>query len=507
MYAIMEYKGRPHETDSYSPPGNRRTPHTDDVRIVACHSYIEACDDPFGPDAPFQFHLGVRYPTGQFVPFEQQRNSRQQIEKILRELPATVKIVSISYGGGTPAGLLGADMPFASIAAAGNEDRETFLPPGFPENEGLRRIRAAVAADKVLYVSGYNAVKAAEEGIYERDGVTGCIGEGFSEGCIWAPAWFGYPYYARDEDRIVDFGGTSASAPHVASALASVLAVFPETTPQNLIRVAKACAIPTPSLPGGVGRADFTCMTKMGSDGQWRVLSANEFAGLISPDRMNHLVFPGDARVSGTFVPASGKPVVLATRARSAFSFSAGIPAFSPENHAPGPFPVVAGDGERPALGAGIATDGGLFAAASLGSRDGFFGLGGRYGYKGARGVDAEAGHRNLYARFSRQWSSAAPLIREIRGDAVGLTAEYAFRLSPETVATLSAHADRFVGGRADTAFGAVRIEGGRWNRSAEARIDSRLSGSESLSLTADWRRLARGGGAAGAAAGYRLAF
>ena len=39
---------------------------------------------------------------------------------------------------------------------------------------------------------------------------------------------------------------------------------FPETTPQNLIRVAKACAIPTPSLPGGVGRADFTCMTKMG---------------------------------------------------------------------------------------------------------------------------------------------------------------------------------------------------------------------------------------------------
>ena len=197
---------------------------------------------------------------------------------------------------------------------------------------------------------------------------------------------------------------------------------------------------------------------------------------------------------------------MLGTRVRGAFDFASGIPAFSPGSHAPGPFAVVAGVGERPALGAGFATAGGLFAAASLGGRDGFFGLGRRHGYKGARGVDAEAGHRNLYARFSRQWSSAAPLVREIRGDVVGVTAECAFRLSPETVATLSAHADRFVGGRADTAFGAVRIDGGRWNRSAGARLDRRLSGSESLSLTADWRRLARGG-AAGAAAGYRLAF
>ena len=102
---------------------------------------------------------------------------------------------------------------------------------------------------------------------------------------------------------------------------------------------------------------------------------------------------------------------MLGTRVRGAFSFAAGIPAFSLENHASGLFPIIAGDAKHPALGAGIMTDGGLFAAASLGSKDSFFGLGGRCEYSGTRGVDMEAGHGNIHVRFSRQWSTAAPLI------------------------------------------------------------------------------------------------
>ena len=240
-------------------------------------------------------------------------------------------------------------------------------------------------------------------GIYEKSmGSYSCTG--IDDGCIWATDGLQYPVFGRDEDLIVDASRQEVGAAHVASALASVLAVFPETEPRELIRLAKACAIPTPSLPGGVGRADIRCMTKTGDDGEWRVVSADEFARLLAPAAMTRLAFPGDARIAATFAGRSGKPVVLGTRVRGAFDFASGIPAFAPENHAPGPFPVVAGDGERPALGAGIMTDGGWFAAASLGRRDAFFGLGGRHGYKGARGVDAEAGQRNFHARFSRQW-------------------------------------------------------------------------------------------------------
>ena len=87
------------------------------------------------------------------------------------------------------------------------------------------------------------------------------------------------------------------------------------------------------------------------------------------------------------------------------------------------------------------------------------------------------------------------------------MTAEHAFNVSPETATTLSAHADRFVGGRADTVFGAVTVRGSRWNRSTAASIDHRPSGRESLSLTADRHWLARGADAVGVATKYRLAF
>ena len=418
--------------------------------------------------------------------------------RFLRNLPDSVKIVSISYKGSTPAAILGADLPFASIQPTGNNDRDTFLTPGRVDNPQLANIRAAIAADKMLLVSGYSTPDA-RRGVYKRGIATGCEGEGYSEGCIWAPSWIAYPYDGSDEDRIVDFGGTSASAPHVASALASVLAVFPETTPQNLVRLAKACAIPTPSLPGGVGRADFTCMTVMDGNGEWRVVSSEEFAGLISPNRMNAMVFPGDARVTGSFVGRSGRTVELGTSLRGVYGFSAGIPGNAMRET--GFFPVLVADNGNPAVGGGYMSSDGMFLSAAMGDRDGFFGLG---GYSGTRSVDAEIGHRNLYARFSRQWSSA-PLIRAVRGDSMGLTAEYSFAVG-ETLVNLAGHMDRFAGGRADTVFGAVDINGSAWNHSLSLSVDHALSDASSLSFHADGHRSAHGD-AMGAAVRYRLSF
>ena len=372
-------------------------------------------------------------------------------------------------------------------------------------------MRDAIRADKLLLVSGYNAPKAREEGIYERDGVTGCLGEVFTDGCIYAPAWLAHPIDAGDEDRIVDFGGTSASAPHVAAALASVLAVYPDTSPQDLIRLAKACAIPTPSLPGGVGRADFACMTKTGDDGEWRAVTADEFAALLSPDRMNGIVFPGDARITGTFVGRNGKPVTLGTRTRGAFGFTgfaAGVPGVS-LGRAAGVFPVAA-DGEgNPSVGFGYMAESGLFAAAAWGSRPGFFGLGKRYGYVNAAAFDASAGHRNAYVRLSRQTSSA-PYVRKVRGDALGVTATGTFEVGARTWLTLSAHADRFLGGRAATAFGPVTIDASPWNGAARLFAERRIGrggagGAVTLSLDSLWR--GRGRGETIIEAGYAVRF
>ena len=501
MFAIMEYKGDPHEPEAYSPPGNRRTPHSDNVRVVACHSYIRACEGPFGDNAPFQFHLGVRYPGG-----GQDLDSEQQIENILDDLPGTVKIVSTSYGGSTPSVLKGARLPFASIEITGNDDRETYL-AAVHNVDDIQRMREAIRADKLLLVSGYNVIKA-RDGVYERDGVTGCKGAVFTDGCIWVPNGFGYPPDVNNEDRTIDFGGTSAAAPHVASALASVLAVFPDTSPVDLIRLAKACAIPTPSLPGGVGRADFACMTKTGDDGEWRVVTADEFAALLSPDRMSGLVFPGDARITGTFVGRNGKPVTLGTRTRGAFGFTgfaAGVPGVS-LGRAAGVFPVAA-DGEgNPSVGFGYMAESGLFAAAAWGSRPGFFGLGKRYGYVNAAAFDASAGHRNAYVRLSRQ-TSAAPYVRKVRGDALGVTATGTFEVGARTWVTLSAHADRFLGGRAATAFGPVTIDASPWNGAAQLFAERRIEGGGAVTLAVGRLWPGRGRGETSIKAGYAVRF
>ena len=501
MFAIIEYEGAPPQNDAVAYPGVRRTPHGDAVMAVACHSYIRACEDPYAfSNTPYLFRLGVRIPSEDHL----------QMERVVNNLPSTIKIVSASYSGDTPAAIRGDTLPFASIEAAGNENRDTLTPPGFQDNEGLRNIHAA--AGKMLFVAGYNTEKAAE-GVYERSEYSvGCIGErpseGLSEGCIWAPELHKIPRTDTGFTNILGVGGTSAAAPHVASALASVLAVFPDMSPQDLIRLAKACAIPTPSLPGGIGRADFACMTKTGDDGEWRVVTADEFAALLSPDRMSGIVFPGDARITGTFVGRNGKPVTLGTRTRGAFGFTgfaAGVPGVS-LGRAAGVFPVAA-DGEgNPSVGFGYMAESGLFAAATWGSRPGFFGLGKRYGYVNAAAFDASAGHRNAYVRLSRQTSSA-PYVRKVRGDALGVTATGTFEVGARTWLTLSAHMDRFLGGRAATAFGPVTIDASPWNGAARLFAERRIEGGGAVTFTVDRLWPGRGRGETSVKAGYAVRF
>ena len=441
MYAIAEY----------GPPNDL---HANQVRSVACRSYIVHgdCDDPRAA-TPFTLH-GT-----------EEVGDAAQTRDLRRRIGPAVKLVSVSIRplGNDMVGSEGAFLPFAVVQSAGNDRREAFFPPDeVARNSAIvrnvRNVRAAVAADKVLYVGGY---RANDDGSVERHPEsTGCAG--VDEGCLYAP--YTFPV------GTVSVSGTSYSAPNVASALASVLAVFPETKGTDLIRLAKACARAEPGL-SGLGRADFSCLTTMDENGEWRVVGVG---AIVAPAAMNRLSFPGEARIGGSFTGSGGVPITLATVRPGLFAatgFSAGLPAGAPAApDASGFFPVVLKSAGADAFGGGYATEDGFFAAAAYGRRRGFFGLDGAFGWDGAHALDADMGHRNVFLRLSRQWS-AGRLVRAARGTALGLTAHKRFRLAPAVALELSATADRFLGGSAETVFGPVSIAGSDWNEAASAAL------------------------------------
>ncbi len=410
---------------------------------------------------------------------------------------ASTRIVSHSTGEGGFIRVFGGlgTYPYVVINSAGNDARATFLPTGETYNraEGQRyrhgvavanngwdNVFAAADRGDVLYVAGW--VKNSD-GTYGRDpGSTGC--EGLENACIYAPM------VLTVNGR--SYNGTSLSAPYVASALASVLAIFPETQGKELIRLAKACAVNQPGLPG-LGIADFSCMTVLDESGQWRVVSDSEFGVLAAPTAMRSLVFPGDAMISSAFSGPNGAEIVLGTKLRGFFGFSGRMPVdlkaiqeSLQERHTGGSkagfFPVIAGDEATIMAGGGYVSNDGFFTMVGLGRRPDFFGLGKAFGYDGGTSLDLEFGHRNFFARMSQQWASGR-LIKEVEGKAFGLTGTWDVELSPQLTTTFTVHADKFAGGRADTAFGIVDIQGGPWSKAVELAFTRDLAESSSLAL------------------------
>ena len=450
MYAILEA----------TPDGHS---HSNGVRWVACNSYISACTDPQGSDVPFTVY-----------------NTEQEgysFEDLLPDVAASIKLVSISVRPVN--GIIGdngAGLPFVVVQSAGNDAREEFFHPGddFEGDPALadqkRNILAAIAANKVLYVGGYRIT---ENGEYVRsNSSTGCTG--VASGCLYTPDEFTLPGHA--------FTGTSASAPHLASALASVLALFPDTDGTDLIRLAKSCSIRESTL-SGLGRADFHCMTRLDDDGQWRLLTQNELDSIImrgptptgcmiGPASMRRMAFPGRTSVSGEFGKAGSEETIrLGLTHMGTFNYAAGVPTYNDEDGTVGFFPVIAGDERNNVIGLGYAWENGLFSRATFGQRDEFFGLGRRHGYQGGIALDTDIGHKNVYARFSYRESEGGRLIDEAKGSAFGFTAREKFTVNEDMNVSLAANVDKFIGGSADTAFGPVTMESSPWNKQLESKL------------------------------------
>ena len=353
----------------------------------------------------------------------------------------------------------------------------------------IPEVATALRENKLIFVAGYDVV----DGQFVRHQYSVSC-EGAEDYCLYAPFIF------EAGNGIV--AGTSFSVPQVAAALASVLAVFPDTEYTELAKLARVCAVSESGLDG-LGRADFTCMTVMDDNGEWRVVGVGD---VISPMAMQSMRFPGRASMSGTFDNNEGESVQLGLTSLGTFDFIPGVPVMTEES-VTGFFPVLAGDEKNHVIGIGFANKGGWFSRVAYGQRDNFFGLGAGYGYTGSTSLDADFGHRSLFTRVSWQLSNASRLIREAEGVALGFGAQRDVYTKGGLTVNLAANTSRFLGGSADTVFGPIRIEQSQWNREVAAKAIYAFSDLSSMDVAADYHQSGSGNDDVGIKASLNVRF
>ena len=345
----------------------------------------------------------------------------------------TVKIVNYSQvGSHAPDHIGNGNLPYLIIHSVGNGSGNL---PWFHDlltQTEKDTVNRAIAAHKLLFVGGWDRDT---DGNYIRHEYSdSCLG--VDGGCLWAQFEFdvGYGIYK----------GTSYSAPQVSSALASVLAVFPDTSHQDLAKFGKSCAKKTGegieellAESGGTGVADFNCMGD--------IVSA-----------LTNLPTGGTANVviDGETVRMSGRRLSLPSYV-SHTTVLAGIP------ESGGSFTTVA-NGERGASIVGSYSDGAMFASVAAGPRDDFFGH--TRGHEGVFELRGSAGHKNLFLTLSEQYSIGGGAIRSAHGTSFALMAQERFSLTERTTLTASAGVHRFLGGEADISSGSVRLDADGWD-------------------------------------------
>ena len=452
------------------------------VSRTACESHILGCD----AGRPFNLISADDLE-------EEGRRDYNLADAYRYLVPSTTKIVSGSFAPSSTAmgELTRQNTPFAFIQAAGNSPTEDGSDPASEFGHWRNAwndsdIAAALRNNKVLVVAGYRIV----DGEYIRDeGSVSC--EGVEEHCLYAP----FMFQTEDGER---YFGTSHSVPQVASALGSVLAVFPDTESTELVKLAKACAVAEERL-NGLGRADFTCMTVMSDGGQWQVVGVDD---ILSPLAMQGMQFPGRASMSGTFANSAGNEITLGLTSLGLFTFTPGVPVIT-EDSVTGFFPIALGEEDEYTLGVGYVTDSGWFGRVAHGRRDSFFGLGSAHGYAGSTAMDADVGHRSVFARLSWQKSDSTRLIHKAEGIAVGLGAQHDVYQDGGFTIGVAGNVSKFLRGSADTAFGPVSIGESRWNHEVSATATYEFQNDASFEVAVDHQEF----GGADIKAAYRVRF
>ncbi len=270
--------------------------HAQQVGTIACQSYIQSGDCGNHAGRFISADGTIRTETG-FSPFTKvvvlPKSDRAKLLAFqeIAKMPA-VRIV-VSTGGGNDAAVSISDS-YLTIHSIGNQWADISLDDLPLSSEDRVKIVVAIREHRLIYVAGW--IKDANGNYIRHPGSVSCRGDDIREGCVWTQFDFHYG------------GGTSYSAPQFAAALASVLAVAPETTSENLAKLGKACVKRRGEgieellrVSGGLGVADFACISD--------VVSA--MANLPDGGRTN-------VTVNGQRVTLSAREIVLP---------SAGMPA------------------------------------------------------------------------------------------------------------------------------------------------------------------------------------
>ena len=427
--------------------------HARRVTRVACESYIQSGDCASQPGRiRYQERLaktatgtyytvyGTKTETGTapFFKLVDLEDTQPWGRAELAGMPE-VKIVNFSSTADRSDRLIGdGNPPYLVINSVGNNSGSHPFPDGQVSAERMARIKRAIGGNRLILVAGWD--KDADGRYIPHRRSSTCGGNEVREGCVWA----------RYEFEIDDgsYYGTSYSAAQFTGALASVLAIAPDTTPRNLAGFAKACLKRRGEgieellrTSGGLGVADFACM------GDIVAAMAN---------------LPGGTTANLT---VNGRPVTLSGR-DIAFSFAGGaVPEPEPEEEKEesgfffGALPNGGGE-ENLLLVAGYRS-GDLFASLSGGTRDDFFGFAREHGQVRQAGV--AAGHGNLFLTLTEQVSSGGSVISGAKGRSLTVTARETVSLTDATDLTAALAADRFLGGEASLPFGTTDLGAGGW--------------------------------------------
>ena len=365
--------------------------------------------------------------------------------KLVTSTDASPNAVRALFEDGNP--------PYLVVQIAGNDSSDySWMHENPPEFNVA--VADAIRANKLLFVAGYEKDAG---GNYTRHWESsGCKDGELEGGCLWTR--YEFPGVGR---------GTSFSSPHLSAALASVLAVFPDTTPQNLAKFGKSCAKKTGegieallAQSGGVGVADFNCMGD--------VVSA--LADLPTGGTADVTINGESVRVSGRDLSlpltyADTQPTVLAGVAPDGSSFD------------------VVPNGHSGALFTATHANGKVFASVAAGMRHDFFGY--VQGHEGVLELRGSAGHKNLFVTFSGQHSIGGDAIRSARGYSAALLSQERLSLTEATSVTVSAGIYRFLGGEADISSGSVQLDGSGWDHRLSVSSETALDASKTVGVGA----------------------
>ena len=312
------------------------------------------------------------------------------------------------------------------------------------------KIAAAIREHRLIYTAGW--IKDADGNYVRHADSNSCKGDDIREGCVWTQFDFHYG------------GGTSYSAPQFAAALASVLAIAPETTPQNLAKFGKACVKKSGEgieellrVSGGLGVADFACV------GDVVTAMANLPTG------------------GTTNVTVNGKPVTLSGR-EIVLSFADGMADVSGEEETGRFFFSTLPNGKESVLFIAGYRHGDLFALIGAGTREDFFGF--TREHRRVLQSTLTAGHENLFLSLTEQRSDGGRVITAATGQSLTLTARETVSLTETTSLTVSATADRFLGGEASLPLGTMDLTAGTWQPRLSVAAQTEIT--PALSLTAN---------------------